>query len=140
MKNIVKMCAVLVVSVLALPTQSASAYTLQKEHRGNPTYDCSVTKKPEAPRWVWYRYPSKNHKKRDAYNNGKVHLIWEDSDRAHEVDIVLWSGSHKKKLRTADDAEVIVKNLKNNRVYKVKVRGVSNCGKSDWSKVAEVKP
>lgn len=119
----------------------AKSYTLQKEHvKNNVPYNCSITKKPDTPKWVWYRYPSKKHPKRDAYNNGKVHLIWEDSDRAHEVEIVIWSGSHKKKITTADDAEVKVKKLKNGKEYRVKVRGISNCGKSGWSDTAKVKP
>lgn len=134
------MAVVVFLSLVGVPTASAASYTLQKEHNGTLMYNCAVTEKPDKPKWVWYRYPDKKHPKRDAYNNGKVHLIWEDSDRAHEVDITIWSGKHKKKVRTADDAEVKIKGLKNGKVYKVKVRGVSNCGKSSWSKVVTVKP
>jgi hypothetical protein len=98
------------------------------------SYNCAVVKKPSKPDWVWYRYPSAKHPKRDAYNNRKVDLIWEDSYRAHRVEIryrVL--GTKKwKKIETADDASVTVKKLKNGVRYEFQVRGVSNCGKSGW--------
>ena len=29
-------------------------------------YDCSVTGKPDKPKYLWYRYPTPKHKDRDA--------------------------------------------------------------------------
>lgn len=102
----------------------------------NPPYNCAITKKPATPEWVWYRYTDKKHPKRDAYNNKKVDLIWEDSDRAHEVEIrfrPVGTNSWKKKTE-ADDARATIKKLKNGKFYEFQVRGVSNCGKSEWGK------
>lgn len=127
---------IVIFAAMYIPAMPASAAVKHVDLQ----YNCSVTGKPDAPKWVWYRYPTKKHPKRDKYNNGKVKLIWEDSDAAHKVEIVIWSKSHKKKITTADDAKTTIKHLKNHRTYKVKIRGVSNCGKGKWSKTVKVRP
>lgn len=102
--------------------------------KSDTKYNCAVTKKPSQPDWVWYRYPSEKHPKRDAYNNGRVHIIWEDSYRAHRVEIrYRIVGTKKwKTIETWDDASTKIGKLKNGVRYEFQVRGVSNCGKSKW--------
>lgn len=137
----------LIILVLALGVslslaQGAEAKTLQTYHKkGNKPYNCEITKAPARPKWVWYRYPDPKHPTRDAYGNGKVHLIWEDSDRAHQVEIrYSRSGGKKKTEKTADDAQAIVKGLKNGKKYTFQVRGVSNCGTGKWSNPVRILP
>lgn len=104
--------------------QARSASNQGKHLKNNPAYDCSVTKKPSTPKWVDQR------RKKEKVGNGKIELIWEDADRAHDVEIK-WNGGTKK---TGDDGDWTFKNLKNGKTYSFKVRGVSNCGKSGWTK------
>lgn len=64
----------------------------------------------------------------------KIELIWEDADRAHDVEIK-WGkvGGSTKTKKTADDGDWSFKDLKNGVAYSFKVRGISNCGKSSWT-------
>ena len=73
--------------------------------------------------------------KKDKIGNGRIVLIWEDADRAHDVEIKYGAvGSSKDKVKKAgDDGDQKIKELKNGTYYWFKVRGVSNCGKSDWT-------
>lgn len=130
---------ILVVSFIAIAEKSnAASYSTSSHHDYGKAqnYNCALVSKPQKPDWVWYRYPTKKSQKRDAYNNGKVKLIWEDSFRAHKVEyryrIV---GTKKWKTKeTDDDGSQTVKNLINGKLYEFEVRGVSNCGKSEWGK------
>ena len=127
-------------------TVSAASYDVNSYHNDKVTkYDCTLVSKPSKPDWVWYRYPTKKHPKRDAYDNGKIHLIWEDSYRAHVVEIKYRAvGSSKwKTKKTGDDAQHVFKNLKNGKFYEFKVRGISNCGKGSWqtsTKIGNIRP
>lgn len=118
------------VSILCVPVSQAEARkTHQSKHRGNGEYDCSITKKPDAPKWVDARI------KKEKVGNGRIDLVWEDSDRAHSVEIrygIVGSSKYKEKS-TGDDGDQKFKNLKNGTYYWFKVRGVSNCGKSGWT-------
>lgn len=104
-------------------------------------YNCAVTKKPSTPDYVWYKYPSAKHPKRDAWNNGRVQLIWEDSFRAHEVEIRYRQVGTKKwrYKNTPDDASKWFYGLKNGVQYQFEVRGTSNCGKSKWRSENRIK-
>ena len=67
--------------------------------------------------------------------NGKIELIWEDAFRAHDVEIK-WGriGGSMKTKKAADDGDETFKRLKNGQAYVFKLRGVSNCGKSGWTR------
>jgi len=91
--------------------------------KNNPPYDCSVTKKPSTPKWL-------TGIKKEKLGDKMITLTWEDSSRAHEVEIKYGS----KNKTTADDSREKIKKLKNGNKYTFRVRGISNCGKSDWSK------
>lgn len=141
MKKLLLIAILAVVLVLPMQKVEAKSYKLQTEHyKNNVPYDCSVTKKPATPKWVWYRYPMPKHKDRDPANNGRVHLIWEDSDRAHDVEIRVIGNGKKRTIETEDDAQTIIKKLKNGKFYTFQVRGVSNCGTGGWSDKLKVKP
>ncbi len=126
-----KLCAVLaVVTLLGLPNFADARSSNQGKHlKNNPPYDCSVTKKPSEPKWVDQRM------KKEAFGNRRIDLIWEDADRAHDVEIK-WGkvGGSTKTKKTGDDGDQKFKELKNGQKYQFKVRGVSNCGKSGWTK------
>lgn len=102
----------------------------QSDHfKNNAPYDCSVTKKPAAPKWVDARA------KKEKVGNHRIELIWEDADRAHDVEI-LWKklGDSKwKSKKTGDDGDQTFKDLKGGQYYSFKVRGYSNCGKSSYT-------
>ena len=95
----------------------------------NPLYNCSVAKKPETPHWI-------TGIKKEKLNDRMVTLTWDDSKRAHDVEIKI-NGKTKK---SADDSREKIKNLKNGKVYSFQVRGVSNCGKSKWSPIYKALP
>lgn len=95
----------------------------------NPIYDCSVTKKPETPRWV-------TGIKKEKLGDKQITITWDDSKRAHDVEIRI-NGDTKK---SADDSRQKIKNLKNGKMYTFQVRGVSNCGKSKWSPIYKALP
>lgn len=95
----------------------------------NLPYDCSVTKKPETPKWI-------TGIKKEILNNGSITLTWDDSKKAHDIEIKY--GSKTKK--TGDDSREVIKGLKNGKSYSFRVRGVSNCGKSSWSKAYKALP
>lgn len=118
-----------------------SASKAEAASKPSLNYDCSIVKKPSKPDWVWYRYPTIKHPSRDAYNNGKVLLIWEDSYRAHKVEIrYRIAGTKKwKYITTDDDASTWVKKLKNGVRYEFQVRGTSNCGKSGWQSESRIR-
>ena len=92
-------------------------------------YDCSVVSKPGSVKWV------SQSKKKDVLRNGEVKLQWEDSFRAHVVQIE-WGvvGGKKKTKETGDDGAKTFSGLDNTKKYEFKVRGKSNCGNGKWSK------
>lgn len=122
---------ILIILALALfpITASAKAGGGGTHFDNNPPYDCSTTKKPATPKWV-------TGIKSEKLGDKMITLTWADSNRAHDVEIKY--GSKTKK--TADDSREKIKKLKNGKVYSFKVRGVSNCGKSDWSKTYKAQP
>lgn len=126
-----KFIFVLVALAFIVPAASAQARSSnQSDHfKNNAPYDCSVTKKPAAPKWVDVR------QKNEKVGNGKLELIWEDADRAHDVEIK-WGkvGGSTKVKKAGDDGDQTFKGLKNGQHYEFKVRGISNCGKSDWTR------
>lgn len=99
----------------------------------NPLYNCSVTKKPENPKWV-------TGIKKERLNNKSVTITWDDSKRAHDVEIRFKSGDSWKTKKTGDDSRQEIKNLKNGKMYSFQVRGISNCGKSKWSPIYKALP
>lgn len=100
----------------------------------NPDYDCSKTKKPETPKWV-------AGVKKEIPGDRMVTLTWDDSKRAHDVEIrYRKAGGSWKTKKTGDDSREKIKYLSNGKFYIFKVRGVSNCGKSGWSKKYQVMP
>ena len=109
--------------------QARSASNQGKHLKNNPPYDCSVTAKPSTPKWLDMRT------KKEKAGNGRIDLIWEDSDRAHDIEIK-WGkvGGSTKTKKTGDDGDQKFTGLKNGQKYVFKVRGYSNCGKSGWSK------
>lgn len=122
--------SVVAFSVLALPIHGVQAKVSGggKHLKNNPPYDCSVTKKPGTPKWVVLG-------KKDQVGNKKVLLTWDDSARAHDVEIKYWyTGGGKKTKKIGDDSREEIKNLKTGKLYTFQVRGYSNCGKSGWSK------
>lgn len=94
----------------------------------NPLYDCTVTKKPSTPKWV-------TGIKKEKLGDRMITLTWDDSARAHDVEI-----KYGKTKKTGDDSREKIKGLKNGKIYSFKVRGVSNCGKSGWSKSYTAQP
>ena len=127
-----KALIVIIISVIILTPFNVEARSSNqgKHSKNNSQYDCSKTNKPSAPKWLDQR------KKNEKVGNGKIELIWEDADRAHDVEIK-WSKGTK---RTADDGDWTFKGLKNTRTYSFKIRGVSNCGKSKWTKTFVATP
>lgn len=99
----------------------------------NPLYNCSATKKPETPKWV-------TGIKKERLNNKAVTITWDDSKRAHEVEIRYKAGGKWKTKTTGDDSRQEIKKLKNGKLYSFQVRGVSNCGKSKWSPTYKALP
>lgn len=122
--------AVIALIILAPHGAEARSSNQGKHLDDNPLYDCSKTKKPSAPKWVDIR------RKHEKVNNGKLELIWEDADRAHDVEIKWTKGTKK----TGDDGDQTFKNLKNGKAYTFKIRGISNCGKSGWTKTYSFLP
>ena len=122
--------SVLAAVILFAPLSGVQARSSNqgKHLKNNPEYNCSVTKKPAAPKWVDMRM------KKEKAGNSKIELIWEDADRAHDVEIK-WGkvGGSTKTKKTADDGDWTFNSLKNGVAYSFKVRGVSNCGKSSWT-------
>lgn len=107
-----------------------------KHLKNNPPYDCSITKKPSAPKWVDQRT------KKEKFGNSRIDLIWEDADRAHDVEIK-WSkvgGGLDNTKKTGDDGDQKFTGLKAGTWYQFKIRGYSNCGKSSWTKVYKFLP
>lgn len=92
-------------------------------------YDCSLTPKPGKIKWV-------AGSKKDKKGDNVIILTWEDSYKAHNVEIYI----NGKKKKTADDAREKIKNLENGKTYSFKVRGVSNCGKGSLSKTYKAQP
>lgn len=128
MKSLV---GILVVAVLLMPLSvSARAGGGGTHFDNNPPYDCSVTKKPATPKWL-------TGIKKEKPGDKTITLTWDDSNRAHDVEIKI-NGKTKKK--TADDSREKLKDLKNGKLYTFQVRGISNCGKSDWSKEYKALP
>lgn len=129
--------AVLALAVFALPAHGVEAKASGggKHLKNNPPYNCSVTKKPATPKWMVVT-------KKDKIGDGKVTMTWDDSARAHDVEIKYWTkGGKVKTKKTGDDSREEIKKLSNGKLYTFKVRGYSNCGKSGWSKeLKNVKP
>ena len=95
--------------------------------------------KPQKPGYITYRWRPRD----DKFNNGKIELIWGDSSRAHTVEIQYRKRGKQnkwKKIYTEDNAKHWIRGLKNGQEYKFRIRGVSNCGKSSWTKVLTAKP
>lgn len=124
---------ILAIVILCFPV---SAFAATKH--GDLQYNCAITKKPATPEYLTYRWKAKH----DRFNNGKVKLIWEDSDRAHKVEIQYKQKGKKKwqKKTTDDNASAWIKGLTNSKDYKFRVRGISNCGKSGWSDTLTARP
>lgn len=95
----------------------------------NPLYDCSVTKKPETPKWL-------TGIKKEKVGDKQITITWDDSKRAHDIEIKI-NGKIKK---SADDSREKIKKLKNGKMYAFQVRGISNCGKSKWSPIYKALP
>lgn len=120
----------LILSLLLLPSAvSAKVSDGGTHYKNNSQYDCSVTKKPSTPKWV-------TGIKKEKIGDRSITLTWDDSTRAHDVEIK-YNGKMKK---TGDDSKEKIKKLKNGKIYSFQVRGVSNCGKSGWSKVYKAQP
>lgn len=119
----------LLIALLFPITVSAKGSGGGVHFKENPLYDCSVTKKPETPKWV-------TGIKKEKLGDKQITLTWDDSKRAHDVEIKI-NGKIKK---SADDSREKIKKLKNGKMYTFQVRGISNCGKSKWSPTYKALP
>lgn len=123
-------------SLLMFPSISSA----KTEKYQTSLYNCDLGK-PDKTEYLWYRYPTEKKPKRDKKDNNKVHLIWEDIGRAHSIEIkITKKGKHVKTIVTNDDAQHVIKGLKNSKKYTFKIRGISNCGKGHWSTSLKVFP
>lgn len=98
-------------------------------------YNCEVVSKPGSIKWI------KQSTSKDQLRNGEIRIKWEDSFRAHVVEIE-WGmvGGKKKVKETGDDGKKTFSGLVNGKVYEFKARGKSNCGKGKWSKTYQFLP
>lgn len=127
--------------ILGLPPIEQAKAVENNDRYKKYLYSCASEGKPDRTDYLWYRYPTKDHKKRDKKDNGQVDLIWEDIGGAHSVAIKYWhKGKHAKTVITDDNGGETIKKLKNGKKYHFKVRGISNCGKGKWSKELVVYP
>lgn len=115
----------LIAIVLFFPA-TAFAGTQNVHHENNPPYNCEVTPAPGSIGWV---------KKDDKSGNKQIRLKWRDSYKAHDVEIE-YSG---KVITVPDDGKQLIKKLKKNKSYQFRMRGVSNCGQGEWTKVYKFK-
>ena len=126
MKNVILLAVVIALFPITVSAKNGGGGTHFDE---NAPYDWPATKNPGTPKWL-------TGIKKEKLNDKMITLTWADSNRAHDVEIMI-NGKTKK---SADDSRQKIKNLKNGKVYTFKVRGVSNCGKSGWSKSYKALP
>lgn len=124
----------LLIALILMPTTAfAKGGGGGKHFKKNPPYDCSVTKKPGKIDWIVKA-------KSDKVGDGVVELTWDDSDRAHKVEVKYGYNGKFKTEETHDDSREKMRGLKKGVVYEFKMRGISNCGKSAWSKTYRALP
>lgn len=104
---------------LAFATQSV-------HHDFNEPYDCTITGNPQPIKWI---------KKTDRSGNKQFSIKWFDSNDAHDVEL-----EYNGKVRMIpDDGKQTIKKLKKNKTYEVRMRGVSNCGEGEWTRIYKIK-
>lgn len=101
--------------------------TQNVHHDFNLPYDCSITGAPQNIAWI---------KKGDKSGNKQIKLKWSDSKDAHDVEIDIIG----RDTRTVpDDGTQVIKKLKKNKSYQIRMRGVSNCGEGEWTRYYSIK-
>lgn len=115
--------------VVAIPFHAAEAGQGTHHKRSHKEkYDCSLVGKPSKINDV-------RESKKGVIGNGEIKLRWNDSFRAHLVEIEYGVVGGKKSVKkTGDDGTQTFRSLINGKPVEFRVRGVSNCGKSSWSK------
>lgn len=127
MNKIISVLFALVFTFSLAPVAHAGQDTHHKRSE-KEKYVCSVTGKPSKVSKV-------REMREGVIGNGETRLRWNDSFRAHLVEIEYgYAGSKKKVKKTGDDGAHTFKGLTNGRPVEYRIRGVSNCGKSAWSK------
>lgn len=112
---------IILVAVILFTPLTAFGATQTIHHDYNEPYDCKITGAPQPIKWI---------KKGDRSGNKQIKLKWFDSNDAHEVEMEFNGVS----TIIPDDGTQVVKKLKKNKKYQVRMRGVSNCGIGDWTR------
>lgn len=117
--------SIVALGIFLIP-QSVSA-TQSVHHDYNEPYDCLITGNPQDIQWV---------KKGDKSGNKQIKLKWYDSKDAHDVEIEI---AGKGTRIVPDDGIQVIKKLKKGKNYEIRMRGVSNCGEGNWTRVYRIK-
>jgi hypothetical protein len=112
---------ILILALLFVPL-SVHGSTQNVHHDFNLPYDCSITSSPQNILWI---------KKGDKSGNKQIKLKWYDSKDAHDIEMEF----NDKTSIIPDDGTQTVKGLKKNKKYQVRMRGVSNCGEGEWTRM-----
>lgn len=117
---------ILILAVLFSPSLVYGS-TQNVHHDFNEPYDCSITGSPQKINWI---------KKGDKSGNKQIKLKWFDSKDAHDVEIDIIG----KDIRVVpDDGTQVIKKLKKNKNYQIRMRGISNCGEGEWTRYYKFK-
>lgn len=115
----------LLITILSLAPISVSA-TQSVHHDVNLPYDCTITGLPQDIQWI---------KKGDKSGNKQIKLKWYDSKDAHDVEVEIDG-----QVQTIpDDGTQTIKGFKKNSYHLFRMRGVSNCGEGNWTKIYKLK-
>ena len=117
---------IILVAVFLFAPLTASA-TQSVHHDFNEPYDCNITGNPQPIKWI---------KKGDKSGNKQIKLKWFDSNDAHEVEIEIVGRDTR---IVPDDGTQVIKKLKKNKKYEIRMRGVSNCGEGEWTRYYSIK-
>lgn len=126
--SVVIFVALVVLSFAAILLNPHVAYgaTQSVHHDFNLPYDCKITGAPQPIKWI---------KKGDKSGNKQIKLKWFDSNDAHDIEMEFNGVS----TFIPDDGTQVVKKLKKNKKYPVRMRGVSNCGIGEWTAIYKFK-
>lgn len=114
-----KITTLLIIGLLFTPFYVQGS-TQNVHHDFNELYDCNITPSPMNILWI---------KKGDRSGNKQIKLKWYDSKFAHDIEMEF----NGKVTIIPDDGTQVVKKLKKNKKYQVRMRGVSNCGIGEWT-------